>query len=148
MNDKIAVKIILDPDNEKIDNISLLQILNKSGMNIPFHCIDGYCGTCKVGKPLQDNSKVKEGKDTIAFFDESKEMLPCVTVLDRNKSEINKDGFFELKFLLPKEYMGSKLEGRVKENEIWVFDFANKKTYTSLEDWANKIDVVKIKNKY
>lgn len=131
MNNKIAVKIILDPNNEKSDKVSVLQLLNKAGMDVGWHCKDGHCGYCVIDKPVTRNLKVKEDKSELASFNHVTETTSCVTVIDKTASELNNEGHLEIDFVLPVRLAGKKLKEKldnqeITEDKMWVYDFAKR----------------------
>jgi ferredoxin len=151
MNNKISVKIILDPENTKSESVSLLQLLNKAGMDIGFHCKDGHCGYCKIDSPLTKNVKVKEGEVDLAYYEKSKESLACISVLDKTVSELNPEGLLEIDFVLPQNSAGRKLKeyiesGELSTDKMWVYDFANRESKIATNTILKVEEKIKIKN--
>ena len=131
-NNKIAIKIILDPENIKSETVTILQLLNKAGMNVGYHCKDGHCGYCKIDKALSNNVKVKEGEVDLAYYEKETESLACISVLDKSVTSLNPEGNMELNFNLPESFAGKKLKALIESKELtsdkmWVYDFANRK---------------------
>ena len=131
MSDNISVRIILDPENERSNNATMLQILKKSGIDVSFHCKDGFCGHCKMNKPLTDNLKIKEGKTDLASYNKETENLACISVIEGEKTKLNIEGLFEIDFIIPIEKVGNELKNKIESGELtddkmWVYNFAKK----------------------
>lgn len=133
INDNISVKIILDPENERSNNATMLQILKKSGVDVSFHCKDGFCGHCKMNKPITDNLKIKEGKIDLASYNKETENLACISVIDieGENAKLNVEGLFEIDFIIPFEKIGQELKKKIESGELtkdkmWVYNFAKK----------------------
>jgi ferredoxin len=147
----ISIKIILDPNNSKSETVSVLQLLNKSGMDIGYHCKDGHCGYCKIDSAISDNVKIKEGKVDLAYYEKNTEILSCISVLDKKASELNPEGLLEMNFVLPVTFAGKKLKEQIENKEIteddmWIYNFAKREAKISPNEIVKKINKIKIKN--
>lgn len=55
------------------DDNSLLETLEKAGVEVQAHCRNGYCGVCRV---VKQRGEVDYHADPLAFIEDD-EILPC-----------------------------------------------------------------------
>lgn len=125
--EKIQIKVDTSNGTERIEKITILQLLHHFGVDVKFECKDGYCGVCRCKKPIEGGVKYKEGKDPLGYIEFDDEgnpldILPCISKIDIKSLKIDKDGIGRITFLVPKESLKQnyqeKLNKSVRKNKI------------------------------
>jgi ferredoxin len=134
--EKIEIKF--DASSPRVEKVTILQILKKKGVDVHFHCLDGFCGACKCDKPISGDIKYKEGKTPLAFFDtddegNETEFLPCISQIDLSKVKPDENGKGTIVFMFDKKVLRYNFKNQTSE-------FLSKKKESDDTSEINKLE--------
>ncbi|MCC2615598.1 2Fe-2S ferredoxin-like protein [Aestuariibacter halophilus] len=72
-DNRIMIEVIDHDPVPSLDDKTVLESLEAAGINLQYHCRDGFCGACRT--KLLDGD-VDYTTDPLAFIDDD-EILPC-----------------------------------------------------------------------
>jgi ferredoxin len=118
MTDKthIPLRIVL-PVNDRAESVTMLQLLLKVGVEVYYQCKEGYCNSCSCDRPKGGAVKSIEGSIDYGIVD-ADEMLTCVSIIDKDKMELDPQGNYQLLFNVPVEKMKPTLRKLVESEDM------------------------------